>query len=140
MTQKVNHVQAGSYQVSFAAVGNDGKENMTMTVKTSSGVTKEVKIVPAGWDNWNNILTSEKFDVTDGDDVTITFAGKLTGKEWYGIKNVKLTNTSLTVDAPISVEKVDGLSEDFIHGIDVSTYMTQIQSGAKYYDENGQEQ
>ncbi|MBO5372950.1 MAG: glycosyl hydrolase 53 family protein [Lachnospiraceae bacterium] len=45
----------------------------------------------------------------------------------------------MSVTAPIDVKKVKGLSEDFIHGIDVSTYMSQIQSGVKYYDENGVE-
>ncbi len=37
------------------------------------------------------------------------------------------------------ITPVEGLSEDFIHGIDVSTYLSIIQSGAKYYDENGNE-
>jgi len=141
VTQTVSNVQAGSYILSFAAVGNDGKNNMTMTIEdVTSGASKKVTVVPAGWDNWSNILSSEELQVAEGDDIKITFAGNLVGKEWYGFKNVKLTNTALTVDADITVEKVDGLSEDFIHGIDISTYMTQIQSGAKYYDENGEEQ
>lgn len=43
------------------------------------------------------------------------------------------------VEAPINVKKIPGLSEDFIHGIDVSTYLSEIQSGVKYKDENGVE-
>lgn len=44
------------------------------------------------------------------------------------------------VEAPISVQKVEGLSEDFIHGVDISSYLSVVESGAKYYDENGKEQ
>lgn len=48
--------------------------------------------------------------------------------------------TAKTVEAPITVQKVEGLSEDFIHGVDVSSYLSVVESGAKYYDENGKEQ
>lgn len=48
--------------------------------------------------------------------------------------------TAEAVEAPITVQKVEGLSEDFIHGVDVSTYLSVVESGVKYYDENGKEQ
>lgn len=55
-------------------------------------------------------------------------------------QNVVLAADSDTaVEAPINVKKIPGLSEDFIHGIDVSTYLSEIQSGVKYKDENGVE-
>lgn len=43
------------------------------------------------------------------------------------------------VDTDIWVQRVDNLSKDFIHGIDVSTYLSEVRSGVKYYDANGVE-
>ena len=42
--------------------------------------------------------------------------------------------------AEISVEPVDGLTEDFLLGVDVSTALVQEQSGVVYYNEDGIEQ
>ncbi|MBO5352409.1 MAG: glycosyl hydrolase 53 family protein [Lachnospiraceae bacterium] len=42
--------------------------------------------------------------------------------------------------AEIFVEKVDGLTEDFMLGVDVSTALVQEKSGVVYYNEDGVEQ
>ncbi len=41
------------------------------------------------------------------------------------------------VDANVYVKKISGLSDDFITGADVSSYLSLIESGAKFYDEDG---
>lgn len=41
--------------------------------------------------------------------------------------------------AEIYVEKIDGLSQDFIKGMDISSLLAEEASGVKYYDENGEE-
>lgn len=41
------------------------------------------------------------------------------------------------VDANVYVKKISGLSDDFITGADVSSYLSLIKSGAKFYDEGG---
>ena len=38
------------------------------------------------------------------------------------------------------VKKVDGLSDDFILGMDASSVIAEEQSGVKYYNFNGEEQ
>lgn len=43
-------------------------------------------------------------------------------------------------DELITIPKVENLPEDFIHGIDVSTYLSEIQSGVKYYNEDDEEE
>ena len=43
-------------------------------------------------------------------------------------------------EAEIYVEKIDGLSEDFIKGVDISTVLVQEKSGVKYYNKEGQEE
>ena len=54
---------------------------------------------------------------------------------------IKVENVE-PLDRPseIFVEKVDGLSEDFILGVDVSTALAQEKSGVVYYNEDGTEQ
>lgn len=46
---------------------------------------------------------------------------------------------SLIKDAEISVDKVDNLSDDFMLGTDISAVHSIFESGAKYYDYNGEE-
>ena len=48
-------------------------------------------------------------------------------------------NWSTAVDAPITVKKLTGVSEDFIYGVDVSSFLAERASGVKYYDYDGQE-
>ncbi len=43
------------------------------------------------------------------------------------------------VDADILVQKVEGLSEDFIHGMDISSYLSVVQSGVRFKDAEGNE-
>lgn len=41
--------------------------------------------------------------------------------------------------ADIFVEPVEGITEDFIRGADVSSFLSETESGVRYYDEKGQE-
>lgn len=43
-------------------------------------------------------------------------------------------------EAEIYVEKIDGLSDDFIKGVDVSTVLVEEKSGVVYYNKEGQEE
>ncbi|MBO5371542.1 MAG: glycosyl hydrolase 53 family protein, partial [Lachnospiraceae bacterium] len=145
MSQTIENMEAGSYTAKIAAVGDGSKgasQSKNSLSITATNVTQDTEvsaqIVPDGWDNWDAVTEAEALEVKEGDNVTITISGTLDGKEWYGLKNVEF-DAAKAVEAPINVEKVPGLSEDFIHGIDVSSYMSQIQSGVKYYDENGVE-
>ena len=51
----------------------------------------------------------------------------------------KGSDGTVVKNAPINVQKVEGLSEDFIHGVDASMYLSEVQSGVRYYDEEGNE-
>ena len=46
---------------------------------------------------------------------------------------------STAVEAGIRVDKIDGLSDSFIGGVDVSSYVAEKNSGVKYYNFEGQE-
>lgn len=162
ISQTVEYVAAGHYQAGVAVVGNGQKgasesdDVLWMTIKNITADTeKTVQLVTDGWDNWGNVVKTDALEANEGDDLEITISGTLVGKDWYGLINVTLVNVDddsnddddnndgdeedTAVDAPITVEKVKGLSEDFIHGVDLSTHLSQLQSGVKYYDENGVE-
>ncbi len=144
ISQTVSGLAAGNYTASVAAVGNgnqgapESEDSLVLTVKTENA-EQSVQITTDGWDNWDNIISTDALEVAEGDSVTVIISGDLVANDWYGIKNVTL-ETETSVEAPITVQKVSGLSEDFIHGVDVSTYLSEVQSGVKYYDENGDEQ
>lgn len=147
ISQTVENVAAGEYYASAAIVSNGGqgegksKDALNLTLKNNT-TDSEVSIVLTadGWDNWDNVIATGTLDFSDGNSATITISGNLLGEDWYGLKNVLFAKQTEAVEAPITVQKVEGLSEDFIHGVDVSSYLSLVQSGVKYYDENGNEQ
>lgn len=49
----------------------------------------------------------------------------------------ELLNAQNALEAPIWVKKVDGLSQDFICGVDISSYVSITQSGATFKDFEG---
>ncbi len=49
------------------------------------------------------------------------------------------SNSQESVEAGITVLPVEGLSENFIMGVDISSLIAVEESGAVYYDENGEE-
>ena len=72
--------------------------------------------------------------------IELVICGLLTGcgasNSQAGYQAVYPTQTE---SAAIYVEKIDGLSEDFIKGMDVSSILAEEASGVRYYDEDGNE-
>lgn len=61
-------------------------------------------------------------------------------KDAYTLLNTAkavLTDASIVQGAEINVEKINGLSKDFIKGVDVSSYVSLIDSGAVFRDWDG---
>ncbi len=50
------------------------------------------------------------------------------------------TQLSQQVESDIYVEAIEGLSDDFIKGVDISTIIAQENSGVKYYNIDGEEE
>lgn len=81
----------------------------------------------------------------------ITIEGLLPAGYWGDIDNVTLYKVGssetveeeeeedTSVEADVYVKKVKGVDDDFITGADVSSYLSEINSGAKFYDKNGNE-
>ena len=50
------------------------------------------------------------------------------------------TETAQATDTDVNVEKIDGISDDFIRGMDASEVLSLENSGVTYYDYDGKEQ
>ncbi|MCD7842300.1 MAG: glycosyl hydrolase 53 family protein, partial [Lachnospiraceae bacterium] len=79
---------------------------------------------------------SDTVVVTGGadDDVTLEAVEDVTGQETI----VEVTDTVTPVDAEIAVDHID-LPEDFMEGVDISSYASLIDSGVTFYDFDGNE-
>ncbi len=146
MSQTIRNMAAGSYTAKIESVGNANTKH-NLILKAHNDTTNKEVTVNVDTDQWDVYVSSatKALDVTEGDTVTISVSGPLAAKaegandgEWYGIRNI-VFDAATAVEAPINVQKVPGLSQSFIHGVDVSTYLSEIQSGVKYKDENGVE-
>ncbi len=147
VSQTVSGMEAGAYVAKAAMVGEGN--DLTLTVKNeTTGSEKSVALTATGWsDNWKTEekmnFSTESIEVAKGDSVSVTISGAINKGNWYNITNVKLEmsgNASAgEVPASITIKKVDGLSEDFIHGVDLSMYLSEAQSGVTFQDMAGNE-
>lgn len=137
------HGDAATSHGLFVSLGTTGAE---------AAVVKQLEKT-TGWNEWKN--TSVAFTLNQDDVATLTISGDISNAYWGDIDNIKLvkatgvndnkddeSNTdddSTIVDAEVFVDKIAGLDEDFITGADVSSYLSLVNSGAKFYDKEGNE-
>lgn len=149
ITQNVASVPAGTYKLEYDVEGDAQDTGLTVSVagkKQAVGAT-------TGWDAWTTNET-EEFVLEDTTDVSISFTGSLASGYWGKIDNVKLyklteddSDTVEPVEAGIYVDRIkdltytdlNGEKQEFIEGVDVSSYVSLKNSGVKYYDFDGKE-
>ncbi len=146
---------AGTYKLGWKQEGAAYASGLSMTVGASEVLTSKVLDATTGWDAWAT-CESEKFTLTEQTDVTIAFSGNLAAGYWGDLDDIVLYSYEevesgsgeeekeeaeevTAVDADVYVERVTGMSDDFITGADVSSYLSIINSGAKFYDKEGNE-
>ena len=145
ISQTVSNLPAGTYKVALSQDGDTQDSGLSLKVNTIEKALGET----AGWDSWSD--TDIAFSTTEDMDVVITIEGSLPAGYWGDIDNVTLYKVGssetveeeeeedTSVEADVYVKKVKGVDEDFITGADVSSYLSVINSGAKFYDKNGNE-
>ena len=112
-----------------AAENQDAQNAGTDTAESAeSGATKEP--------------VSENSDANDDVADTSKYHAPFLSEEEWAIPDVDYTYDAPTgeVESDIFVTKIDGISDDFIRGMDISSYVSEIRSGVKYYDEDGNEE
>ncbi|MEK3884359.1 glycosyl hydrolase 53 family protein [Paenibacillus sp. PL2-23] len=140
--QTLAALPAGSYELTVASMGGSGAEGGA--VKLFAGTeTMNTGVVTAGYNNWGTvslrfIVSQPMANVELG--VTVTAAANAYGfLDSMSLKQLS-TDTSQPVEADIFVEKVEGLADDFIKGVDISSILALENSGVKFYNEAGLEQ
>lgn len=101
---------------------------------------KETDYTADSWKALQEALTEgENFlQALDGD-YTSTTVTEIEEKSTNLKKAKAELKSSAVVEAGINVEKVNGLTSDFIGGVDISSYRALKDSGVKYYDFEGNE-
>lgn len=104
------------------------------TLIDSCSILSESDYKPDGWAAFEKALAdANEIYAAQGKTAEEINTAKLALQE--AKKN--LVDASIVENATISVEKVDGLSDSFIKGVDVSSYISLIESGAVFRDWDG---
>lgn len=148
LSQKVT-LPAGTYKLAWKQEGAPYASGLSMTVSATEAITEKVLDATTGWNAWTE-YESEQFTLTEQTEVTIAFSGELAAGYWGDLDNIVLYSYEevesdageeeeeiTPVDADVYVERVTGMSDDFITGADVSSYLSIINSGATFYDKEG---
>lgn len=138
VTQTLKDLSAGEYTLSVDSMGGSDAEAGQVTLKANT--EQSDVFTTTGWGNWE--VPSFDFSIDQTEDVTITLTTEAPPGAWGYIDNVELTsanNQTSPVEADIHVEKVDGLTDDFINGVDLSSIIALENSGVTFYNDQGEE-
>ncbi len=138
VSQSVYSLPAGSYELTLQAMGGAGSE--AAQVQVFADTSQGTETATTGYNNWGTLKL--QFVLKEpATNVTIGAHIRGNAKAWGYLDDVQLkqlsSDTSQPVAANIFVKKIDGLSSDFIKGVDVSSILSLEQSGVKFYDEQG---
>ncbi len=138
---------AGKYQFGFNLMGAESNSGLSYSVLQGETplVSGSDTYTTSGWDIWDTYTTDE-FTLVEDSEVTFTLSGTVPAEYWGHLDNLTLKGTGsllesgdddTAVEADINVEKVSNLSDDFIMGMDISSVMSEFDSGVTYRDFEG---
>jgi arabinogalactan endo-1,4-beta-galactosidase len=139
--QTIDSLPAGSYELSVKSMGGAGGE--AGAVKLFAGNETIDAVATTGWPSWAPVTL--KFEVTE--DVSNFAVGAVVSgapNAWGYLDSFSLTMLNAhvpdPVEADIFVERVDGISEEFIKGVDVSSIISLENSGVTFKNGAGNPQ
>ncbi|WP_018931892.1 glycosyl hydrolase 53 family protein [Gracilibacillus lacisalsi] len=144
ITQAISDLPAGNYALSVQSMG--GTDGEAGVVELFAGDHTSEAVATTGWDNWEEHILNFEIEENAADlQVGATITGKPSA--WGYLDSFRLVSLDDSdeevpepVEADIFVERVDGLGEDFIKGVDVSSILALEDSGVTFYNEAGEEQ
>jgi arabinogalactan endo-1,4-beta-galactosidase len=139
--QTIASLPAGSYELSVSSMGGSGSE--AGSVRLFAGDTVGAVATTTGYNAWATAkLDFTLSEVTSNLNIGAAISGA--AKAWGYLDRVTLTrvspDSSQPVQAPIFVQRVDGIGSDFIKGVDVSSILAEENSGVRFFNEQGQVQ
>lgn len=141
LKQAIPNLPAGTYELSVKSMG--GADKAAGSIELFAGNDKAAAVATTGYDNWGTaslefILEQDTSDLVIGANISGA-PGAWGYVDRFELKQVS-TDTTRPVDANIFVKKVEGLSPEFIKGVDISSIISLEKSGVKFYSEDGKEQ
>ncbi len=139
---------AGSYKFGFEMDGAAADSGLRFDVMDQEGSlwSSETAVETTGWDAWQSFETGV-FTLEQTAEIRfVLHADSMPGGYWGHLDNLRLYGTGAIAPAEaefdhtptVAVERVNGVdSEDFMRGTDVSSYLSIINSGATFYDYEG---
>ena len=139
----------GTYQFTFEVDGMDTDSLLHYSITSGEDQMffSEDTICTMGWDNWI-MYETEAVSFPEPTEIVFTISGTAPAGYWGHLDNLELFGTGAIAggeaefdhEPTIAVEKVNGVdADDFMRGTDVSSYLSIVNSGAKYYDYEGNE-
>ena len=145
VSQTLSQVPAGTYYLALDLEGKEATSELKVSVDSGEkNYTEKTLEQTTGWNNWNTTKTG-MFTLNEAADLTITVSGSIASDYWMDLDNIILyqevteeEDIPNPVEAEIYVERVDGLygNDDFIGGVDISSYIALTESNVTYYDFN----
>lgn len=152
--------EAGTYQASFRVEGADGASGLSGVLQTedAGSSTQAVSISTAGWDAWSE-KTTEELVLTEAATLKLVISGNVPAGYWGKLDDICISKTAVggsdpapggnpvitepeedpvtPVEAGILIDRVTGMGTDFIKGVDVSSYLSEVQSSVVFRDFSG---
>lgn len=139
MTQTVASLPAGTYKVSAYVMGAGG----FTTYVNFNGQQGTSSVADSGWDNWQQVSNTFTID-SDMTNVEVGITMVFGAGGWGYVDDISMVasapETTVTpADSDLYVKQVSNIDNDFIRGVDISSIVSEYESGAKYYDFDGTE-
>ena len=144
-------IPAGTYKLSWKQDGAGMASGLSVSISTKeSEVTSATLAATTAWDQWVS-YESAVFTLDATAAVEVAFSGEVNAGYWGDLDDIIIWSYEEVnsdseqggaeepdpVEADVYVEKVTGMCDDFITGADVSSYLSIINSGASFYDKEG---
>lgn len=151
MTASVS-VEAGTYKAALQADGEAMESGLSLSIGgNGAGITT------TGYNNWITVET-ENYTLEEAGTITLTISGNMPAEYWINLDNLTLCKITAAgggdegdgtgdgdkddeedapvtpVEADILIERVTGMQEDFIKGVDISSYLVEVESGVVFKD------
>jgi arabinogalactan endo-1,4-beta-galactosidase len=141
LTQTIPTLPAGNYELSVKSMGGAGDE--AGKIKLFAGDDTMDAVATTGYNAWGtNTLKFELAEDTSNFQVGAIITGA--PKAWGYLDNFRLKSLNSSVPDPVEsdifVERVDGISDDFIKGVDVSSIISLEKSGVTFKNKAGEVQ
>lgn len=147
LKKEISDLEVGEYKISFRADGKGTEVNgceSGLALLIDGQPTGITNVTTTGWNQWKTYET-ESFTLDSDSTVTLELQGNVTGSGyWCDLDDFKLykldgkpSSAVDPVDADIFVTRVTGMNDDFIKGVDISSYLSEFDSGVQYKDFEG---